>query len=157
MILACVSGINTSHVLIQIINKVWNMQRSRNTDSQLLTVSAVLECLTGLALILAPGLTLAILLGARSDGVSLMIGPVAGIALAALGLCCWEARMDPGGAARSGILHGIALYNFGAGLWLTFFAASGRAHGAVAWIAGFLHLGLGAGFLLLLSRSPRET
>jgi hypothetical protein len=126
------------------------------THSRLLTVTAVLECLTGLALVLAPGLTLAVLLGVKPDSVSLMLGPVAGIALTALGICCWEARTDTGSAARSGTLKGITVYNAGAGLLLLIFAASGRAMGMVVWIAALLHLGLAAEFLFSLLRLPHS-
>jgi hypothetical protein len=113
---------------------------------QLLTIAAVIEWLAGLGLILAPGAAAALLLGAEPDSVGLMIGRVAGVALLALGIACWGARTDAGGAARSGTLIAITLYNAGAGLLLVVFAATGKAGGVMVWIAGVLHLGLAAGF-----------
>ena len=112
---------------------------------QLLTVAGVLECLTGFALVLASGPTLLILLGAKADAVGLMLGPLAGLALAALGICCWTARTDPN---PSGTLKGITFYNTAAGLYLGFLASSGRAFGFVVWLAAVVHLSLAAVHLL---------
>ncbi len=119
---------------------------------QLLTIAAVVEGLAGLALVLAPAATLALLLGAVPDSVGLMIGRIAGVALLALGVSCWGARTDAGGPARAGTLAAITTYNAGAGLLLLLFAATGNAHGLVVWGAGLLHLALAAGFAVSLRR-----
>jgi hypothetical protein len=118
------------------------------TQRQLLTVSAALECLAGLALMLAPGEAMKVLLGTEPDAAGLMLGPVAGVALAALGICCFWARTDTDGKAYSGTLRGITFYNAGVGLFLVYLAAIGRARGIVVWGAGALHLSLAALFLL---------
>ncbi len=125
------------------------MQRS------LLTIAAVLECLAGVALILLPGLTIPLLLGAQPHSDGLMIGRIAGVALLSLGIACWWARRDAGGAARTGTLNAITLYNTGAGLLLVVFAATGRPGGWVAGIAGVLHLGLAAAFAASQWQSAR--
>jgi hypothetical protein len=127
------------------------MIRNPSAHRQLLTVSAVVECLAGLALLLVPGTTIDLVLGAGPDRVGLMIGRVAGVALLALGIACWGARTDSGGPARAGTLRAITLYNLGAGLLLVLFAATGQASGLVVWGAGLFHLGLGAAF----AASPR--
>ena len=85
-------------------------------QGRLLAVAGVRECLVGLAFLLSPGITTALLLGAQSDSVGLMIGRVAGVALLSLGIACLGARADAGGAARMGTLRAITLYNAGAGL-----------------------------------------
>ncbi len=108
-------------------------------QGRLLTISGVLECLTGLAFLLSPGGTIAFLLGAEPGSVGLMIGRVAGVALLSLGIACWGARADAGGAARMGTLRAITLYNAGAGLLLVLFAATGKAGGPVVWAVGVLH------------------
>jgi hypothetical protein len=127
------------------------------TQRQLLTVAAVIEWLAGLALILAPGATVALLLGADAESVGLMIGRVAGVALLALGIACWGARSDAGGPARSGTLWAIAVYNGAAGALLVWFAASGQARGIVVWSTGGLHLLLAVGFAAAVwrTRKPR--
>ena len=120
--------------------------RTVQSDRQLLWIAAVVESLTGLALSLAPGGAVALLLGTKPDTVGLKVSRVLGAALLALGVSCWGARTDSGGAARTGTLRAITLYNVGAGLLLVTFAATGRARGLVAGSVGVFHLGLAAGF-----------
>ena len=115
-------------------------------QGRLLTVAGVVECLAGLAFFLSPGVTTALLLGAEPDSVGVMIGRVAGVALLSLGVACWGARADAGGAARMGTLRALTLYNAGAGLLLVIFAAMGKAGGPVVWTVGVLHLGFAAAF-----------
>lgn len=115
-------------------------------QGRLLTVAGVVECLAGLAFFLSPGLTTALLLGAEPNAVGLVIGRVAGAALVSLGIACWCARADAGGAARMGTLRAITLYNAGAGLMLVVFAATGEAGGAVVWTVGVLHLSFAVAF-----------
>lgn len=115
-------------------------------QGRLLMVSAAVECLAGLALILVPGAAAALLLGAEPDNVGLMIGRLGGFGLLSLGIACWGARKDAGGAARTGTLRAITFYNFGAGILLAVLAATGKAGGMVVWGAAVLHLGLALGF-----------
>jgi hypothetical protein len=124
---------------------------------QLLTIATVVECLAGLAFLLAPGATVALLLGVQPDRVGLMVARVAAVALVALGIACWGARMDPGGEARTGTLRAITFYNAGAGLLLVVFGATGMASGSLVWGAALLHLGLAAGFAASLRRSGDAT
>lgn len=125
----------------------------------LLTTAALFEGLAGLVLVVAPGLAIAVLVGAEADRIGLMVGRITGAALLSLGVACWGARTDRGGAARTGTLRAIALYNLAAGLFLVVFAGTGQARGPVAWIAGGLHLGLGfavAGSMLTPSDGDRR-
>ena len=119
---------------------------------QLLTVAALVEWLAGLGLVLAPGAVVALLLGVAPDLGGLMIGRVAGVALLALGVACWGARADLGGAAWAGTLAAITVYNAGAGLLLLLFAVTGKASGVGVWGAGVLHLVLATGFAATLQR-----
>ena len=112
----------------------------------LLTIATAVECLAGLALLLAPGAACALLFGEEPDSVGLTIARVAGVALLSLGIACWGARRDVGGAAQTGTLRAITLYNAGAGLLLFGFAATGSTGGMVAWGAGAVHLILALGF-----------
>jgi hypothetical protein len=116
------------------------------TQRQLLTIATLAECLAGLALTVTPDAGVTLLLGAEPGAVGLMVGRIAGVALLALGIACWGARADSGGAAQTGTLRAITTYNAGAGLLLIAFVATGRAHGVAVWIAGMLHLALAAGF-----------
>ena len=121
--------------------------RKMRMQRMLLAIAAVAEILAGLALILLPDATMQLLFGGRPDGVGMMMGRVAGVALLALGVACWGARADSGGAARAGTVGAITLYNAGGGVLLILFAVTGQASGLVVWGVGLLHLALAAGFL----------
>src|SRR5262245_20733449 len=122
---------------------------------RLLTVAGVVEGLTGLPFFVSPRISTSLLLGAELDAVVLMIGRVSGVALLSLGIACWGARADSGGAARMGTLQAISLYNAGAGLLLVMFAATGGARGPVVWTVGVLHLGFAAAFAASYRHSAR--
>lgn len=116
------------------------------TQTRLLILAAVVECLAGLAFILFPAFTIALLLGPEPGSVGLMIARVAGVALLALGVACAGAATEVAGAARAWTVTAITLYNAGAGLLLVAFAARGMADGPVVWVAGVLHMGLALAF-----------
>jgi hypothetical protein len=120
---------------------------------QLLAVAAALECLTGVAAIVIPGIVIALLLGVEPSSAALMTGRLLGVALLSLGIACWYATTDKGGSARTGTLRAITLYNAGVGLLLVVFAATGMATGLMAWIAAVLHLGLAVAFAASLRHS----
>jgi hypothetical protein len=108
---------------------------------RLFILAAIVECLAGLAFFVAPGATIAALFGAEPHREGLMIGRLAGVALLSLGIACWGARADPGGAAR--LLVG--------------FAATGQAGGLAPWGAGILHLGIASAFAVALLRKAAAT
>ena len=116
------------------------------TQRQLLTIATLAECLAGVALMVTPDAGVTLLLGAEPGAVGSMVGRIAGVALLALGIACWGARADSGGAAQRGTLRAITIYNAGAGLLLIAFVATGKAYGVAVWIAGILHLALAAWF-----------
>jgi hypothetical protein len=60
--------------------------------NRLLLLTALIEALTGLALIVVPTLVVRLLLGGESSGAAIPLGRVAGVALLALGVACWLAR-----------------------------------------------------------------
>jgi len=72
-------------------------------QGRLLTVAGVAESLVGLAFLLAPGVTTALLLGAEPDSVGLMIARVAGVALLSLGITCWGSRRMRQARARMSV------------------------------------------------------
>jgi hypothetical protein len=115
-------------------------------QKKLLGIAALIECLTGVAIILVPGIVIALLLGVEANSAALMIARVFGVALLSIGVSCWGATTDGGGPARAGTLKAITLYNAGVGLSLVTYASTGMAHGWLVWIAGALHLGLAAAF-----------
>jgi len=79
----------------------------------LLTVTAVLEAGTGLALIALPSLMTTILPGSPSDTpVAWTMSRIAGFAIFALAMACWLAR-DWHRSAAKGLVAAMMVYNIG--------------------------------------------
>ena len=97
---------------------------------KLLTLTAVTEAATGLALLVVPSRVARLLLGTELTGVSIPIARVAGIALIALGVACW-----PGRPALCGMLTYSAL----ATVYLGYIAIGGEWVGPLLWPAVVVH------------------
>ena len=109
---------------------------------KLLSLTAVLELATGLALLLVPSLVGRLLLGAELTGIAIPIAHVTGIALMALGVACW-----PGPAVAGMVTYGALVT-----LYLLYLGIRGEWVGFVLWPAVVLH-----GVLtLLLARAWRK-
>ena len=105
-----------------------------------LTVAAVAEVATGLALLIVPSLVGRLLFGAEFTGIVIPVARVLGIALIALGVCCW-----PGSTALCGMLTYGALVT----LYLAYLGVIGEWVGPLLWPAVVLH----AVLTLLLARA----
>jgi hypothetical protein len=99
------------------------------TMSKILVFAAVLEVVTGLALLIAPSSASQLLLGAELAGVAIALGRVAGIALIGLGLSSW-----PGPA-----ILGMLVYGVGVMLYLAYLGSAGEFVGRLLWPAVALH------------------
>jgi hypothetical protein len=111
-----------------------------------LAVAAMAEATTGLALLIVPSLLGWLLLGAELAGVSIPVARVLGIALIALGVCCW-----PGSTALCGMLT----YSAAVTLFLAYLGIRSNWVGPLLWPAVVVH----AVLTLLLVRAwlkPRE-
>ena len=97
---------------------------------KILTIAAVLEAATGLALIIAPLLVGQVLFGTEFTGVANPAARVTGIALLALGVGCW-----PGSTAFCGMLTYSALVT----LYLLSLAIRGEWVGPLLWPVVVLH------------------
>ncbi len=97
--------------------------------NKLLTLAAVAEATTGLALLVVPALVGRVLLGAELTGVSIPVARVAGIALIALGIACL-----PGMA-----LLGMLTYSALATAYLAYVGIGGEWAGPLLWPAVVLH------------------
>jgi hypothetical protein len=81
---------------------------------KVLTVAAVAEAATGVALIAVPVIVVRLLLGAEISGASIPLGRVAGAALLALGVACWLARDDTQSRTARGLVAAMLMYNIAA-------------------------------------------
>jgi hypothetical protein len=117
-------------------------------------VTAVLEVVTGLALLVEPSRPASLLLGSALEGAGpLLVARVAGAALLALGLACALARGDAGSRAASGLIAAMLTYNIAAAALL---ASAGTGEGSVGvalWPAVALHVVLALACLAALRAS----
>src|SRR3972149_4758958 len=102
----------------------------------LLIMTALLETVTGVALLTSPSVPASLLLGASLDSTpGLTVARVAGAALLSLGLACWLARDDgQGQAGRGGGPASLGLSVTGALLW----PAVGLHTALAAWCSACL-------------------
>jgi len=118
-----------------------------------LTLTAIIEAATGLALIAVPGIVVRLLLGAEISGASIPLGRVAGAALLALGVACWLARDDAQSRATRGLVVAMLMYNLVATAVLAFAGIGLGLHGVVLWPAVVLHAAMGVWCVGCLRRS----
>ena len=104
-----------------------------------LIVTAVIEALAGIALLLSPALSVRLLLGASPDAPGVVVIHVAGAALLSLGIACWWGRDDAQSRAARGLVTAILFYNVAVATVLVYSALGLRLSGIGLWPAVLLH------------------
>jgi hypothetical protein len=123
---------------------------------RLLTLTALIEAATGLALIAAPSVVVQLLLGSPlGTSAALTLGRVAGSALLALGIACWLARDDTQSRATRGLVSAMALYNLATVAVLSFPGIGFGLHGVALWPAVILHAMMSVWCIARLRRSSK--
>ena len=120
------------------LNARWPLAGDENAAlKRLLSLAAVLEAATGLALLFAPSFVAQLLLGTGVSGEGVAVGRVAGCALVSLGIACCP-RRDPTSmlipAARA-----MLTYNLLVTCYLMWLGISGQFAGALLWPAVTIH------------------
>ena len=118
-----------------------------------LTLTAIIEAATGLALIAVPAIVVRLLLGAEISGASIPLGRVAGAALLALGVACWLVRDDTQSRTARGLVVAMLMYNIVATAVLAFAGIGLGLHGVALWPAVILHAAMGVWCVVCLRRS----
>jgi Na+-driven multidrug efflux pump len=121
----------------------------RGLLKKLLTLAAIGETATGLALLIVPSLVVRLLFDAEIVRVGVVMSRLAGIALIGLGVACW-----PGTDTRQASC-GMVTYSVLAMLYLTYIGVRGEWVGLLLWPAVVVH----AVLTLLLARAwfkPQE-
>ena len=123
----------------------------------LLIIAAVMEAGAGLALLLIPTVAVSALLGAPLDtATGLAAGRIAGAALVALAIACWQARNGERGSSATGLVEAMSFYNFAAAMVLVYAGIRLDLRSALLWPAIVLHLTVGAWCVLNLWFSRRK-
>jgi hypothetical protein len=118
------------------------------TTKTLVTVSAVIETVTGLVLIINPALVARVLLDADLSGSGVAVGRLCGIGLLSLGLAGWPS----GESVPAQALRALFAYNVLAAFYLGYLRVGGGFVSYLLWPACILH----AVLALLMARPTWE-
>jgi hypothetical protein len=125
--------------------------RKRDTAmSTLLSLAAILEAATGLALMIHPALVAEWLFGDVVSGVGVALSRVAGVALLALGVACWPDREAGSGVISA--LRAMLTYSLLVTIYLAYLGGVEHLAGMLLWPAVVVHVV----FVLLLVAAWRE-
>ena len=100
------------------------------TTKRMLTVAAIAEAATGMALLSVPSLVGQLLLGVELGGIAVPVARVTGIALIGLGVACW-----PGPP-----LAGMLTYSAVVAAYLAYLGIAGGLTGVLLWPAVVVHV-----------------
>jgi len=121
---------------------------------KLLAFAAVVELVTGLALMFAPGFVVVLLLGPGVDAGEMPLARFAGIALLSLSLACWQG--GPRANTGAAVFVGMLTYNVLVALFLAYLKLIAHLGGVMLWPAVALHA-IVALLLILTLRQPGRT
>ncbi len=121
----------------------------------LFKASAIVEVLTGLALLLAPLFVIGLLLGDALGPTGVAVARVSGIGLLSVGVAGWESQ---GQDIRLAPRAGLCIYNVGAATVFVILGAYGGMNGILLWPAAILHALIGAMMLwVILAPAQKAT
>lgn len=123
----------------------------------LLIITAGLEGITGLALLVIPTVAISMLLGVPLDSAAgLVAARIAGAALIALAIACWRARKGERGGAATGVVEAMLFYNFAAMAALVYAGTRLQLRSALLWPAIVIHFSIGLWCLISLWFTRRK-
>ena len=94
----------------------------------------------GLALVVRPSAAFDVLFGSTLDApAALAIGRLAGAALLALSVACWQARNEAHDRAAAGLIAAMLLYNVAAATVLVHAGLGSSLFGVGLWPGAILH------------------
>jgi hypothetical protein len=120
----------------------------------LLLITAVIELIAGIVMLLIPSQATLLLLGTSLDSpASILIGRLAGSALFAIGIICWLQQKNQIGRQEISAICGVLAYNISIPLLLSYAYFYENLSGILLWPAVGLHLALTIWCILAL-RNP---
>jgi hypothetical protein len=118
----------------------------------LLTIAALAEGLTGLALIMVPSLVTTALLGVPpSDATGFAVCRLTGTALVTIAMACWLSKNDR--LCSVVMVKSLIAYNTGAALLLVYSALVDKIAGFGLWPVFLLHMGLAVWCVVIIQRN----
>ena len=124
----------------------------------LLIISAVFEALVGASLLILPTFTTSTLLGVALDSpAGFVAARIAGAALVALAIACWNARDGERAGPALGVVTAMLFYNFAALAVLVWAGIRLELRSPMLWPTIVLHLALGVWCLISVRFSKRQT
>ena len=117
----------------------------------LFNASAIVEILTGLALLVAPLFVIGLLLGDGLAPTGVAVARVLGIGLLSVGVAGWESQ---GQEIRLAPRAGLCIYNVGAAIAFVVLGTYGGMNGILLWPATVLHALIGA-MMIWVIMEPR--
>ena len=110
----------------------------------LLIITALLEVSAGLGLLVIPEVAVSMLLGGSLDTpAGLAAGRLAGTALIALAIACWQVRYEERGGPAIGVVQAMLFYNFVAAMVLVYAGIRLGLSSPLLWPAIVLHVCMG--------------
>jgi len=123
----------------------------------LLMVCALVEAVTGLALLVMPAAAASLLLGAPLDtATGVVAGRIAGAALLSFAIVCWHVRNGERGGVASGAVSAMLVYNAAAAAILVYAGVRLKLQSTLLWPAIVLHWFLAAWCLVNLWLTRRK-
>jgi len=113
----------------------------------LFNAAAIVELLTGLALLVAPSLVVDLLLGEGVGPIGIAVAQILGIGLLSVGVAGWESEEQK---LRLAPRAGLCTYNVGAAIVFVLLGAYGGMNGILLWPAAALHGLIGAMMLWVI-------
>jgi hypothetical protein len=124
----------------------------------LLTISALVEPVAGIALLCCPAAAARLLVGEALEApAAATVARVGGAGLLALGVACWFARGDSHSGAAKGLVAAMLLYNVATVAILAFAGAGLGLHGVLLWPGVGLHAIMALWCILCLAQSAKRT
>jgi hypothetical protein len=117
---------------------------------KLLGLAAILEAVTGLALMIHPALIAQVLFGDGVSGAGMALSRVAGVALLVLGVACWPGQEPGGGGAR--VFRAMLTYSLLVTIYLVYLGGIAHLAAILLWPAVAVHVV----FMPLLVRAWRR-
>ena len=120
----------------------------------LLTVTAIVEGIVGIALLLTPVLVVSTLLNTPLETAGgLVVARLGGAAIVTIAICCWKARTFEIPQAATGVVTAMLFYNFAAAAVLVYGGVRLGLQSLLIWPTIVAHavLGLWCGVLVWFS------